>query len=97
VHTALREHDHNFVLGPGDVYGGDYTLYKDGDPSSTHSIATVRIHSQSMVSVKDILAYSRVQNQVAKAAVYAFPSSSRDDRDGEVRFVAFNFRAVATR
>jgi hypothetical protein len=32
-----------YLIGPADVYGGDYTLYKTADPSQSHSVATVRI------------------------------------------------------
>ena len=33
-----------YFVGPADGYGGDYSLYKGGgDPTQTHSIATVRI------------------------------------------------------
>lgn len=37
-------HDRGYFVGPADVYGGDYSLYKGGgDPTKTHSIATVRV------------------------------------------------------
>lgn len=95
VHDSLRSQP-GYVLGGGDVYGGDYTIYKDGDPSTTHSLATVRIHQGSSVAVKDVLAFSRVQNQVAKAAVLAF-EDQRPGSAGKVRFLAFNFRGVSNR
>jgi hypothetical protein len=38
-----------YLIGPGDVYGGDYVLYKGHDPSTTHSIGTVYVHSQHKV------------------------------------------------
>lgn len=42
---AFRDlHDRGYFLGPADVYGGDYSLYKGGgDPTQTHSVATVRV------------------------------------------------------
>ena len=37
-------HDRKYFVGPADAYGGDYSLYKGGgDPTQTHSIATVRV------------------------------------------------------
>lgn len=37
-------HKRNYFVGPADAYGGDYSLYKGGgDPTQTHSIATVRV------------------------------------------------------
>jgi hypothetical protein len=40
-------HERGFFLGPADVYGGDYSLYKGGgDPTRTHSVATVRVVSR---------------------------------------------------
>lgn len=91
VHASLRNHS-GYVLGGGDVYGGEYTVYKDGDPSTTHSIGTVRCSGSALCSVKEILAFSRVQNQVAKTSIVAFP-----DADEGVRYLCFNFRAVASR
>ena len=32
-----------YMVGPGAVYGGDYSIYKTADPSKAHSIATVRV------------------------------------------------------
>ena len=32
-----------YFIGPGDGYGGDYSLYKGTDPTESHSIATLRI------------------------------------------------------
>lgn len=32
-----------YFIGNADVYGGDYGLYKDGDPTNAHATATVRI------------------------------------------------------
>lgn len=40
-------HDRGYFVGPADVYGGDYSLYKGGgDPTKTHSVATVRVLTQ---------------------------------------------------
>ena len=55
-----------------------------GDPSKGHSVATVRLVAPTvlssanesvkthMVSARDILSYSRVQNHVAKMALYVY-------------------------
>lgn len=32
-----------YLVGPGDVYGGDYTLYPTPDPSTSHAIATINV------------------------------------------------------
>eukprot|EP01039_Chlorochromonas_danica_P001175 gene1175-1284_t len=104
VFEILHNHP-RYILGNGDVYGGDYTIYKDGDPSTTHSAATVRLHGRSTIAAKEILAFSRVQNQVAKAAVLAFAkpasTSTRNDTNtlegNKVGFLVFNFRGVASR
>ena len=42
IFRSLQE-EHNYFVGPGDVYGGDYTIYRGGDPSNSHSTATVRV------------------------------------------------------
>jgi hypothetical protein len=63
VHGLLQEQ--GYTLGSGDVYAGEYVIYKDGDPSNTHSIATVRCHTSSHMTVKELLAFSRVQNQAS--------------------------------
>lgn len=37
-------HEQGYFVGPADAYGGDFSLYKGGgDPTQTHSIATVRV------------------------------------------------------
>jgi tRNA intron endonuclease, catalytic C-terminal domain len=43
---------HGYFVGPGDVYGGDYTIYRGGDPSNSHSTATVRVVRQRKVRIK---------------------------------------------
>ena len=116
-------HDRKYFVGPADAYGGDYSLYKGGgDPTQTHSIATVRVIEKGYkvslcdfrlavmrlishqirfllllhlmkITAKELLAFSRVQNQVAKSAVLAFklPVESTDaastdtaDKEGSV-------------
>lgn len=34
-------HWKGYLLGPGDIYGGDYCLYKGNSPNEAHSVATV--------------------------------------------------------
>lgn len=108
VYEDLR--NRGYFVGPGDVYGGDYCIYKGKDPSQSHSVATIRV-CNGKVSAKDLLSFSRVQNQVAKSAVFAFqhstiPSSStsananeiqNDEKVDSVGYVVFNFRAVSVR
>ena len=53
-----------YFVGPGDVYGGDYTIYKGGDPSNSHSVATIRVINHNKIAARDLLSFSRVQNQV---------------------------------
>ena len=55
-----------YLIGPGQLYGGNYTIYEKGkDPSSSHSIATVRvIPGKGSISARDLLSFTRVQNQV---------------------------------
>ena len=55
-----------YLIGPGQLYGGNYTIYEKGkDPSSSHSIATVRvIPGKASISARDLLSFTRVQNQV---------------------------------
>lgn len=35
-------HDKGFLISPGDVFGGDYCLYR-GTAAESHSVATVRV------------------------------------------------------
>lgn len=54
-----------YLVGPGHVYGGDYNIYDRGkDPSSSHSMATVRAMSRPTVTARDLISFARVQNQV---------------------------------
>lgn len=93
-----------YFVGPGDVYGGDYCIYKGKDPSQSHSVATIRV-CDGKISAKDLLCFSRVQNQVAKSAVLAFQRTDEaskmdhesNDSIGSVGYVVFNFRAVSVR
>eukprot|EP01031_Cornospumella_fuschlensis_P025303 gene25303-30553_t len=107
VYSSIRESDSAYVLIPADVYGGEYSVYKGGDPTTTHSMATVRVLEDSKISAQSLLAFSRVQNQVSKAACLAFPvhpepqtegkASSADAQDApcpEVQILTFSFRGV---
>lgn len=51
LHLQVFNHFHssNCMVGPGDVYGGDFVLYKNGGPAQTHSIATVLVHDSHVV------------------------------------------------
>ena len=84
-----------YFIGPGDVYGGDYNIYRGGDPSNSHSTATVRVVRKRAITGRDLLSYSRVQNQVAKSAVLAFVDP--DNEGGEPGFLVVNFRNVSER
>jgi hypothetical protein len=53
--------------------GADYCLYKGGDPSNSHSIASVRVCGHSTrISARELIAYTRVQNHVAKNAMFVY-------------------------
>ena len=91
VFRALQ--DSKYFIGPGDVYGGDYTIYRGGDPSNAHSTATVRVVRQRKITARDLISFSRVQNQVAKSAVLAF----LDPESKEAKFVVVNFQTVSDR
>jgi len=82
-----------FFIGPADVYGGDYNIYK-GNPTNSHSMATIRVVYNGKVTARDMLAFSRVQNQVAKSAVFAFVSTGGSR---EVKYSVVNFQAVSDR
>lgn len=43
-----------YFVGPGDVYGGDYNIYKGGDPSNSHSAGTIRVVRSKKVSTMSI-------------------------------------------
>ena len=54
-----------YLIGPGDIYAGDYTLYKGVDsPAEGHSVATIRINYETTIPALDLLAFCRVQNKV---------------------------------
>ncbi len=38
-----------YFVGPGDNFGGDFTLYPGEDPATAHAVATVRIIEKSQV------------------------------------------------
>ena len=89
--------DRGWFIGPADVYGGDYNIYQD-NPSTSHSMATIRVVYNGIVSARDLLAYSRVQNQVAKSAVFAFVNSNNYSLyDEPVKYQVINFQAVGDR
>ena len=39
-----------YIIGPGDIYGGDYCLYKES-PEIAHSSATVRVVNERNVCI----------------------------------------------
>jgi hypothetical protein len=82
-----------YFVGPGDVYGGDYNIYRGGDPSNSHSTATIRVVRKRTITGRDLLSFSRVQNQVAKSAVLAFI----DPDHLSPGFLVVNFRNVSER
>ena len=86
-------HNMDYFVGPGDVYGGDYSIYRGGDPSNSHSTATVRVVRQRKISARDLLAYSRVQNQVAKSAVLAYINPDKNKPE----YIVVNFKNVSDR
>jgi tRNA splicing endonuclease len=89
-----------FLVGPGHLYGGDYNVYERGkDPSSSHSVATIRALSTPKITGRDLLSYSRVQNQVAKSGVFAFPDVHSNTVEGEskIKYIVVNFRSVSYR
>jgi hypothetical protein len=90
-----------YLVGPGHLYGSDYNIYERGkDPSSSHSIASIRCMADApVISGRDLISFTRVQNQVAKSAVFAFPAapSSLNNESQEVWYVSINFRSVSHR
>ena len=86
-------HNMDYFVGPGDVYGGDYSIYRGGDPSNSHSTATVRVVRQSKISARDLLSFSRVQNQVAKSAVLAYINPDKNKPE----YIVVNFKNVSDR
>jgi len=91
IFTACQHR--GYFVGPGDVYGGDYNIYRGGDPSNSHSTATVRVVRKRTITARDLLSFSRVQNQVAKSAVLAYVDPDMQD----ARFLVVNFRNVSDR
>ena len=47
-----------YLIGPGDVYGGDYTIYPTHDPSTSHALATINVLSASTVSIRYHLTFT---------------------------------------
>jgi tRNA splicing endonuclease len=37
------ESPRGYLIGPGDVYGGDYAIYPTDDPSTSHAVATISV------------------------------------------------------
>jgi hypothetical protein len=68
-------------------------IYRGGDPSNAHSTATVRVVRQRTIAARDLISFSRVQNQVAKSAVLAY----LDPQTKEAKFVVVNFQSVSDR
>lgn len=89
----------NYFLGPGDIYGGDYTIYKGSSPADSHSTATVRVNDAvvPVIRVSDLLAFTRVQTQVAKSAVIAFPNDDSKNNDAKLKYLRFYFKDVSVR
>jgi len=107
-----------YFVGPGDVYGADYSIYT-GSPSDNHSIATVRIlpaHETtrdlksskvgSIISVKDLLSYSRVTTHANKKAAFAFSSIDKESNcttttttttTTSISYLMFTFEGVGSR
>ncbi len=93
--TIFRKcYELGYFIGPGDVYGGDYNIYR-GDPSNSHSTATIKVCRRRTITGRDLLSFSRVQNNVAKSAVLAFVD--HDSLDKEPGFLVVNFRNVSER
>lgn len=59
-----------YMVGPADVYGGDYSLYKTTDPSKAHSVATVRLIESNMRDCTNIDS-STAKVHVIKAFKYS--------------------------
>ena len=85
-----------YFVGPGDVYGGDYNIYKGGDPSNSHSIGTIRlVGKRNVLSARDLLSFTRVNNQVAKSSVIAYVT--RGSKGPCATYLVFNFLGVSER
>ena len=85
-----------YFVGPGDVYGGDYNIYKGGDPSNAHSLGTIRlIGKRNVMSARDLLSFTRVNNQVAKSTIIAYVA--REAAGPRAVYLVFNFLGVSER
>ena len=82
-----------YFIGPGDVYGGDYNIYRGGDPSNSHSTATIRVVRKQTMTGRDLISFSRVSHQVAKSAVLAFVNPMTNKSE----FIVTNFKNVSER
>lgn len=91
-----------WLIGPGGLYGGQYCIYRES-PAVCHASATVRVvRGISKISAKDFLSFTRVQTQVAKAAVLAFqipvsPAESEDSSAVQVGLLVVHFDTVSSR
>jgi tRNA splicing endonuclease len=85
-----------WFVGPADVYGGDYNIYHN-NPTNSHSMATIRVVYNGRVSARDLLAFSRVQNQVAKSAVFAFVNDTSGVSTRPIDYQVVNFQTVSDR
>ena len=41
--NGIESPSSGYLIGPGDVYGGDYTIYPTHDPSNSHAMATINV------------------------------------------------------
>jgi tRNA splicing endonuclease len=64
------------------------------DPSTSHSIASVRVVQQTSISARDFLSYARVQTQVAKNIIIGFLNP---DDNMKPAYVSFKFQRVSER
>lgn len=77
------------------------------DPSNSHSVASVRVLENPVIPARELLAFSRVQNHVAKNAMFIYrdENSSRSTStetaapvtDVGIRTITFNFLGTSAR
>ena len=88
LNTFHDLNERGFFVGPADIYGADYSIYvgdpSKGHSVGTVRLVPPKIEcivdkngdekiiKRHTISARDILSYSRVQNHVAKMAVYVF-------------------------
>ena len=66
------------------------------DPSNAHSLATVRVVDGHRFTARDLLAFTRMQNHVAKSAMLVF-STGTLPQYGEMNALVFNFVSTSER